>query len=67
VACKTVENYRVDNCQSLGESPAGSGFARAVRQAAWQFMVIPPRINGKPQVGAWVRIKIDYTRREVAP
>jgi len=62
VACKTVDNYHVDNCQALGESPVGSGFARAVRLAAWQFLVRPPRINGKPQVGSWVRIRIDYSR-----
>lgn len=63
VACKTIENFHVENCQSLGESPAGSGFARAVRQAAWQFLVRPPRVDGQPQVGAWVRIRIDYSRR----
>jgi protein TonB len=62
VACKTVDHYHVENCQTLGESPLGSGFARAVRLAAWQFLVIPPRVNGKQQVGAWVRIRIDYTR-----
>jgi hypothetical protein len=61
VACKTIENYHVDNCQTLGESPFGSGLARAVRLAAWQFLVRPPRIDGKPQVGAWVRIRIDYS------
>ncbi|MCE7795771.1 hypothetical protein LWE61_04270 [Sphingobium sufflavum] len=64
VACKTVENFHVENCQSLGESPPGSGFARAVRQAAWQFLVRPPRIDGRAQVGAWVRIRIDYSQRE---
>ena len=62
VACKTVDNYHVENCQALGESPAGSGFARAVRLAAWQFLVRPPRVNGKPMVGSWVRIRIDYSR-----
>lgn len=62
VACKTVENYRVENCQMLGESPQGSGFARAVRLAAWQFLVRPPRVNGKPMVGSWVRIRIDYSQ-----
>lgn len=63
VACKTIDHYHVENCQILGESPLGSGLARAVRLAAWQFLVLPPRINGKPQVGSWVRIRIDYTQR----
>ena len=62
VACKTVDDYHVENCQALGESPAGSGFARAVRLAAWQFRVRPPRVNGKPMIGSWVRIRIDYSR-----
>jgi protein TonB len=60
IACQTIADYRVDNCQTLGESPLGSGFGRAVREAAWQFRVLPPRINGKAQIGAWVRIRIDY-------
>ncbi len=64
IACQTIERFRVDNCQTIGESPLGSGFGRAVREAAWQFMVMPPRINGKPQVGAWVRIRITYGETE---
>ncbi len=65
VACKTVDHYHVENCQTLGEAPLGSGFAKAVRLAAWQFLVRPPRVNGKPMVGSWVRIRIDYTRTMV--
>jgi protein TonB len=65
VACKTVDHYHVENCQALGESPQGSGFAKAVRLAAWQFLVLPPRVNGKVMVGSWVRIRIDYTRTVV--
>lgn len=61
IACRTVENYHVDNCVGMGESHVG--LAQALRKASWEFLVLPPRINGRPQIGAWVRIRFDFTER----
>ncbi|MDJ0979338.1 MAG: hypothetical protein QNI87_12500 [Erythrobacter sp.] len=62
IVCRTVSDFRVEDCQLLGESPRGSKIGRAVLAAAWQFRVRPAIIRGQSQVGSWVRIRIDYTR-----
>lgn len=63
IACRTVPDFRVADCQLVGESPDGSNIGRAVLAAAWQFRVRPARVGGRSQVGSWVRIRIDYTVR----
>ena len=61
IACRTVPDYRVEDCVGLDEYPQGSQITRAVLAAAWEFRVRPARLGGIPQVGSWVRIRIDYS------
>lgn len=60
IACKTVPEWRVEDCVGLDEYPEGSRIQQAVLAAAWQFRVRPPRKGGEYRVGEWVRIRIDY-------
>lgn len=63
IACQTIARFHVDNCVALADSPPGSRLARAIEAAGWQFLVRPPRVGGRSMVGAWVRIRIDFTNK----
>jgi protein TonB len=56
-----VPDYRVEDCVALDEYPQGSQINRAVLAAAWEFRVRPPFLGGRPLVGSWVRIRIEYS------
>lgn len=58
IECTMIADYRVEDCKELGETP-GSGISRMMRQASWQFRVLPPRHNGKQVLGG--RVRIHYT------
>ena len=60
IACRTVPEFRVEDCVGLDEYPNGSNIERSVLAAAWQFRVRPPRLGGLSKYGEWVRIRIDY-------
>ena len=60
IACRTVPEFRVEDCVGLDEYPNGSNIERSVLAAAWQFRVRPPRLGGVSKYGEWVRIRIDY-------
>jgi len=60
ISCKLIADYHVENCRSLGESPVGSGLARALRQAAWQFRV-RSRAGKRLVIGDQVSIHFTWT------
>jgi protein TonB len=64
ITCRTVADFRVEDCVGLDEYPERSQIMRAVLAAAWQFRVRPPRRGGVSRVGEWVRIRIDYLERK---
>ncbi len=62
IECRMIENYHVDDCHEVSETPRGTGMARVLREASWQFEVRPPRLNGKTLLGT--RVHITYTFSE---
>jgi protein TonB len=61
IDCRMIENYHVEDCHEVREIPRGTGMARVMREASWQFLVRPPRLNGKPLLGTRVRITYTFT------
>lgn len=62
IACRTIPNFYVTDCVALDETP-GSRLTRSMLAGAGVLRVRPPRLGGRSLVGAWVRIRVDYTVR----
>jgi protein TonB len=62
IACKTAPNWAVTDCVGIEQSPTSSNMMNAVLATAWRFQVRPPRRGNASLMGAWVRIRISYTR-----
>src|SRR4029453_6774844 len=60
MASRTAPGHRVEDRAGRGEYPEGPQIKRSVLAAAWEFRVRPPRLGGRPLIGSWVRIRIDY-------
>jgi hypothetical protein len=56
IACHAAPKYHVEDCEIVDEWPRGSGLARGIQAAAWQFLVIPERKGGKPLIGGLILI-----------
>jgi protein TonB len=64
MACRTIPDFYVTDCVPLSETP-GSMLTRSMLAGSGALRVRPPRLGGRSLVGAWVRIRVDYTiRRE---
>jgi protein TonB len=64
MACRTIADFYVADCVALGDTP-GSMLNRSMLAGSGVLRVRPPRLGGRSLVGAWVRIRIDYSiRRE---
>ena len=62
ISCKLIADYHVENCRSVAESPVGTGLARSLRLASWQFRV---RIRRGEKVTLGERVLIHYEFRVV--
>jgi protein TonB len=60
MACRTIADFYVADCVALDESP-GSRLTRSMLAGSGVLRVRPPRLGGRSLVGAWVRIRVDYT------
>jgi len=67
IACRTVADFRVEDCVKLDEYPEGSNLARALIAASWQFRVRPPRLGGQYKVGEWVGIRYNVGIKREPP
>ncbi|MDF2381909.1 TonB family protein [Nostoc ellipsosporum NOK] len=67
LACRVLPSRRLADCAVLRETPEGYGFGKAALEAAADFRVNPPMLDGQAVAGGRVAVPVAFRNREPRP